>query len=194
LGIGSMRRKSATANQAIPALIQALADKDRMVRFYAALAFKEMGSDAATAVPELARVVADPGVGAETNQFFYLRAAAALALGKIGPASSNALPMLRAALQEPNSYLRGQVAVAIWRIDSDVDTAMPVLIREMPSTSEDSKWDWIVALGEMGPRARAAVPQLRNELKNDQKSWVLEHVTNTLKRIEPEAAQAPEAQ
>jgi HEAT repeat protein len=187
-GIGSVRRQSSAANQAIPALIGALRDGERDVRFQAVLALKEMGADASNAVPALTKVLADVGVGAQTNSYFYLRAAAASALGKIGPAARDALPDLRAALIESNSYLRGQGAVAIWRVSSDVDTALPVLLQEMPTTSEHSKWDWIIALGEMGPRATGAVPQLINELKQDREPWVLEYVTNALIKIDVTAA------
>lgn len=184
-GISSLRRKSPTVNQAMPALIGALTDTDRMVRFYAALALKEMGADASNAVPALTKVVADAGVGSQRNDFFYLRAAAAVALGKIGPPSASALPVLQTALQEPNSYLRGQAAVAIWRINSDVHTALPVLLREMPANNEHSKWDWVIALGEMGPRAKAALPQLRTELQQDHDTWILAYVTNALNSIAP---------
>jgi len=55
----------------------------------------------------------------------------------------------------------------------------------MPGTIEDSKWDWIIALGEMGPRAKAAIPQLQSELKQDHYPWVLDYVTNALKSIGP---------
>jgi hypothetical protein len=186
-GISALRRQSRAANQAIPALIEALSDSDRMVRFDAALSLVEMGPDASNAVPALGKVVAYSGVGPQKNELFYVRAIAARALGKIGPVASNALPALKAALVEPSPYLRGVAAVAIWRIDSDVDMTLPVLLREMPVTAEDSKWDWIIALGEMGPRAKAAVPQLTNELR-DQNNWVREYVTNALRRIDPEAA------
>jgi hypothetical protein len=183
-GIGSVRRQSSAANQAIPALIAALKDGEQDVRFQAVLALKEMGADASNAVPAITRVLADVGVGAQTNSYFYLRAAAASALGKIGPAALDALPELKAALIESNSYLRGQAAVAVWRVSNDVDSALPVLLHEMPTTSEHSKWDWIIALGEMGPRAIEAVPQLRIELKQDKMHWVLEYVTNALIKID----------
>lgn len=188
LGLGALRRQSPSANQAIPALIGALTDKDLMVRFNAAGSLREMGADASNAVHTLTTVLANRGAGPETNTFFYLRAVAADALGKIGPAAASAVPALKAALQESNSYLRGQAAVAIWRIDSDAEVVLPVLLREMPGTSEHSKWDWIIALGEMGPRAKSAVPQLRNELQQDREKWVLDSVTNALKSIAPEAS------
>jgi hypothetical protein len=188
-GLGSMRRRTADADQAIPSLIGALSDPDRMVRFQAAGALKEMGPDASNAVPALARIVSDRGVGAETNDYFYLRAVAAAALGKIGPAACGARPALEGALHESNSYLRGQAAVSIWRINSNVDDTLPVLLREMPLTNEHSKWDWIIALGEMGPRARPALPQLTNELHTDRENWVLSYVTNALKSVGTEESQ-----
>ena len=183
-GLGSLRRKSTAVNQAIPALIETLRDPDRSVRFFATLTLKEMGADASNAVPALAKIVGDNGVGTDQHS----RAAAAYALGKIGPTARNALPALKKALQEPSSYLRGQVAVAIWRIDSDAETTLPVLLQEMPRTIEDSKWDWIIAVGEMGPRAKEAIPQLTNELKQDKKVWIREHIINALIKIDPEAA------
>jgi hypothetical protein len=111
-----------------------------------------------------------------------------MALGKIGPPAISTLPLLKASLQETNSYLSGQAAVAIWRISGDVATALPVLLREMPGTVEPRKGDWIVALGEMGPRAKEAVPQLRTELARDRFIFVLDDVTNALKKIDPQAA------
>lgn len=184
-GLGGLRRQSAAANVAIPALIEALGDNDPHVRLYAALTFMDMGADASNAVPALKKVLATTGGSSPATSLFYLRAAAARALGKIGVSAAEALPELKLAIQEPDSYLRGQAAVAIWRISSNVDATLPILLQEMPRTIEDSKWDWIIALGEMGPRASQAIPQLKNELKNDQYPWVLEDVTNALNKIDP---------
>ena len=187
-GLGGFSPGSPTADEVIPSLTDALNDKDRMVRYFAASSLKEMGPAASNAVPALTRVVAYAGIGAETNNMFYVRAIAAVALGKVGPAATNALPALQVAMHESEGYLRGQSAVAIWRISGDVDITLPVLLREMPATMEDSKWDWIIALDEMGPRAKAAVPQLKAELKQAHEQWVLNYVTNALRSIDPEAA------
>jgi HEAT repeat protein len=190
-GIAGLRRQSPSAKQGIPALIDALADRDEKVRYYSVISLQEMGPDASNAVPALTKALADVGVGSQTNSRYNLRAAAAHALGRIGPPAATALPELKTALAAPNPYLRGQTAVAIWRIDADVNLALPVLLQEMPGTIEDSKWDWIIALGEMGPRATNAVPQLKIELQKDHKKWVLNYVTNALKRISP--ADVPDA-
>jgi HEAT repeat protein len=186
-GICTLRRQSPVANEAIPALTTALSDPDPQVRFYALLAFKEIGADASNAVPAMTTVLTPPGTTSATNADFYLRAAAASALGKIGPPAVSAVPSLKAALQQPNPYLRGQAATAIWRISGDVDTALPALLRELPLESEHSKWDWIIALGEMGSRATSAVPQLKLELTQAKEAWVLDYVTNALKKIDPQS-------
>lgn len=181
-----LRFLSPAAEQGIPALISTLHDPDRLVRFDAALSLEEMGPAASGAVPSLTQMVAYVGTGAESNNLFPVRAVAAVALGKIGPAASNALPTLRAALHESNAYLRGQSAVAVWRISGDVDSTLPVLLQEMPSTDQEHKWDWIIALGEMGPQAKAAIPQLQAELNQNRR--YLNLVTNAFRRISPEAA------
>lgn len=184
-GICTLRRQSPVANEAIPALTAALSDPDQQVRFYTLLAFKEMGTAASNAVPVITTVLTPTGPASATNTAFYLRAAAASALGKIGPPAVSAVPSLKTTLQAPNPYLRGQAATAIWRISGEVDTALPVLLHELPLESEHSKWDWIIALGEMGARATSAVPQLKLELTQARETWVLEYVTNALKKIDP---------
>jgi hypothetical protein len=111
-----------------------------------------------------------------------------MALGKIGPSATMAIPALNETLATQNNYLRGVVATAIWRINGDVDTALPVLLRTIPGESEYNKWDWIVALGEMGPKAKDALPQLQQELMQDKQKRVLQHVTNALLKIDADAA------
>jgi len=117
LGLGSLRKRFPAANQAIPALIEALSDHEEKVRFFASLAFQEMGADASDAVPALTKVLADTD---QTNSLFYLRAAAASALGKIGPPAMSAIPELKKALQEKDSNFRGHTAVAIWSIRNGI--------------------------------------------------------------------------
>jgi HEAT repeats len=184
-GISSLRHQSIAANQAIPALIEALDDKDAQARFDACLALIEMGPDASNAVPALTTVFNNKG--SSTNSLLYLRAVAARTLGKIGPSAAGALPVLKTALQETDPYLLSFLAAAIWRIDSDVETALPVLLQELPKVEVYSRWDPIIALGEMGPRGKAAFPLLTTQLTNH---WaeVRECATNSLVKIDPEAA------
>ncbi len=194
MGLAQLRKEYPAANQAIPALIEALSDADKVVRNCAAITLKDMGPDASNAVPALVKIVADTGSGPQTSSDPLTRAAAAGALGNMGPAAAAALPTLKLVLRESVSDLRGSAAVAIWRIDSDVDTALPVLLEEIPRVDDISKWDWIVALGEMGPSAKQAAPQLAKELEQHHEKWFLNYVTNALKSIDPEAAAETEVQ
>jgi HEAT repeat protein len=190
VGLFSLRKRFREAGMAIPALTETLRDPKPLIRVYAARALAEMGADASNAVPALAKVAADPRVGSLAITTFALRGTAVTALGRIGPAAKAAIPALKTMLQEQTAEptLRGSAALAIWRIDEDVDTTLPVFLQEMPLTGEINKGGWIIALGEMGPRARAAIPQLERELSQDKVSWILESVTNALLKIDREAA------
>ncbi len=186
-GIAAISGQSAATTNAIPTLTQCLGDPEGMVRFYTVIALAQMGPDASNAVPALTKIL-ETGLSPPTSSLFYLQAIAAFALGKIGPAASSALPDLRAAARIAFPYLQGQAAVAIWRIDADVDMALPILLQEMPGIDEDSKSDWIIALGEMGPRAKQALPQLTNELANARYEWVRKLAAKAINSIGTEAA------
>ena len=186
-GIGAVRRQyPAAAEAAIPALIEALDDRDYQVRFYAGLSFKEFGPAASNAVPALTKVLAYTGSPSEAATLANVRAVVAVALGKIGPAASSAIPELKRACADPSYYLRGQAAVALWRVSGDTETALPILLTEMAHTSEHEKWDWIIAVGEMGPRAKSAIPQLEKELSQDREKWARSYVTNALAKVKGE--------
>jgi HEAT repeats/PBS lyase HEAT-like repeat len=185
------RMQTPAAKQAIPALIEALDDPNPNVCSSAVSGITLMGSDASNAVPALSKIVVD----GRTNSFFWfnVRSRAASALGNIGPPAREALPELKRALQESSSLaasLRCSAAVAIWRIDKDVKTAMPVLLHEMPGVGEHKQEDWIDALAEMVPRAKEALPQLQDELKSDNNPWVRAYVTNPLLKSDPAALSA----
>lgn len=190
VGLYGLRKRFREAGMAIPALTETLRDPKPLIRVYAARALAEMGADASNAVPALAKVAADPRVGSLASTTFLLRATAVTALGRIGPAAKDAIPALKTLLQEQTAEptLRGRAALAIWQIDGDVDSTLPVFLQEMPLTSEINKGGWIIALGGMGPRARTAITQLERELSQDKISWILESVTNALLKIDPEAA------
>lgn len=168
------------ANKAIPALIEALDDPDEPVVFNASISLMEFGPDATNAIPSLARILGN------TNNHSALRAIAACDLGKIGRAAANCAPTIKLAMQSTDPYLRGQATVALWRVTGDVSTTLPVLLAAMPTVIEYNKWDWIIALGEMGPRAKAAVPQLEKELQQDKQNYILDYVKKSISQIQPE--------
>lgn len=102
-------------NPTLPAMINALQDKDDRVVCIAARALGEMGSNASNAVASLSAIVAWNTARAEMNRSTNARGAAVLALGKIGPPAV-ALPVLKLCLEDPDPYVRRMTVDAIWRI------------------------------------------------------------------------------
>lgn len=94
-----------TREQAIPALLNALHDREDPTRCVAALALGEMR--AASAIPALTLLLADPSG--------WVRGAAADALALIG---EPAVPALGEALQDPRDGVRVRAAYALHRIKS----------------------------------------------------------------------------
>jgi HEAT repeat protein len=167
--LGSMGR---SAKPAIPALAALLPTEDR---FSAVVALGKIGVDAEPVIPELIEFL-----DSENDR---LAAAAAEALGWIGPAAKDALPKLKARLSNEDARESWcACALALWRIDSQGELAVPALIDLL----EDKGWERVHvanALAEIGPDARAAVPALRNALR-DRTPWVRVSAANALWRIE----------
>lgn len=186
--LNSNYRAAKQGPQALPALIEALEDMDLFP--HAAWALGRMGPAASNAIPALTKVLADTHVTGDemrTNAFHRRRAIAAHVLGEIGPSALSAVPYLKAALQETYPpYFPGSAAHALLRINGDLDGAMPALRRALSETNYWIDVECIWALGEMGPRAKAAVPLLQSLLGNDNAKRRLGDITNALNRIDPE--------
>jgi HEAT repeats len=169
--------------------VPCLKDSDAMVRMYAAVAIGNLGPSASNAVPELIRALQNDQGVAKKNFTFYSRAAAANALRCIGPAAASSLPALTNLLPSADTYLRVQIASAVWHITSNESTALPILISDGSKLDNYLKHSAFEPLEEMGPRAKAALPMLLNELTDSRNSgYNLNLVTNALKSIAPEAA------
>jgi HEAT repeat protein len=189
-GLTCLERASLTPQNrrsAITNLTKLLTDPSSQVRQDAAYILGEIGPEASSAVPPLIVNLSDSDISDLNGQVVSVRAHTAQALGKIGPAAKNASPALRRLLTDPDVDLRSEVAVAIWRIDGDVEHTLPVLVAGLPNVDPDMKWQWIDDLGEMGPRASNAFPILVEELKGAE-PYNLEKITNAMFKIDPEAA------
>src|SRR5262249_4554739 len=112
------------------------------------------------------------------------RAAAATALGHLGPAAKDTVPALQNALRDPDESVRTAAAIALSRLAPDqARNAVGVLVQALqkeiaakssPSLSDRllllASWDMdpdppkpsepLQALARIGPRAHAAVPAL----------------------------------
>lgn len=127
----------------------------RDAREYAAFVLEQMGPVAAPAIPELRAAL--PGDDIVATH-------AAAALGAIGPQARSAVPALFTALRSGN----GAAGEALVRIDPDNPALVPALIEvvQNPPRSFNSQpaVEAAVALKNLGPKAIAAVPVLRNML------------------------------
>ncbi len=101
------------------------------------------------------------------------RAHAASFLGSIGPEAKICLPALEDALKDKNPLVRVEAANAIWRIDPEIKRlAVPML-----SDAAGAGMIWgdaslaknlsIKYLGEIGPEAKEAIPNLKLCLKSE---------------------------
>ena len=173
------------AKAAVPALAQALKDKDCDVRLYAAVALGKIGSEAGVAVPALIEALKDEDLcvrmGAEKalgeigptampaliealkDEDLGVRTGAEKALGGIGPA---AVPALIEALKEEDLDVRCSAAQALGEIGAQATVAVCDLIEALRDENLPIRWRAAAALGKIGPGAKAAVPALIEGLRD----------------------------
>ena len=138
------------AARAVPALIEYARNPASQYRQSAVNALGNIGLAASNAVPLLMSCLGDDDHGVQGNSIH--------ALGRIGPRAKRAVPAIRALLTGgPNRFL---AANALWRIDSEyVPLALSVFIEMLNQRS--LRGDILaLALDEMGPQAKQALPAL----------------------------------
>jgi HEAT repeat protein len=168
------------AKPAVDDMIKSLADADPAVRGDAAAAIAAIGPDAAAAVPSLVKMLADEGAP-------VARYPAAYALGRIGPAAKPAVEQLRALATSPDEVL---ATVAVWSAikiepgDSSMfDLAIPALRKALRAEREIVRLEAAVALGDIGPEARAAIPMLELVSEEDPSKSVRSAAAAALAKI-----------
>jgi hypothetical protein len=119
--LSQMGPKASDASGTVSRLAQTLSDSSPQVRAVAAVALREMGAKAAPAVPQLTVCVNDP--------VDYVRAAAADALGAIGPGARTAVDALAVRLLVKNEQMMvlRSAAAALGEIGPDAKSALPAL-------------------------------------------------------------------
>ena len=117
------------------------------------------------------------------------RAQAVNDLGRLGPlAKAVATPALLEVLKRKDDFLTGSAADALVKIQADAETVVPVLMDCMVDSEGHGQSDVVEALGEYGPKAKAAVPTLIKLLGDRSSKDIMEAVPKALKQIDPEAA------
>ena len=175
------------AKQALPAMMAALADPDETYRSDAAVAIANFGSDAATAVPNLVKLLQAGSNGPGTMY------AAAYALGRIGPAAKPALEKLRELTASEDELM---ATVAVWSAlkieptDSSLfASAVPRLRKALRSEKELVRLEAAVALGDIGLAASPALPLLELVAEDDPLPAVRQAAEQAIAKISAGAAQ-----
>lgn len=169
------------AVKALEPIRAALADQDPVVRGEASIALAAIGPAAAPAVPQLQQILADSAEDAGA------RYSAAYALGRIGSAAAPAMETLRT-LSESDDELMATVAVwAALKIEPGntefFETAMPRLRKALKAESDLARLEAAVALGEIGPHAKTAIPILEIVKEDDPVRAVRAAAAEALRKI-----------
>jgi hypothetical protein len=113
-GFPNFQQKVELPKELVPALIEALQDKEKRVRQYAASALARVGKDAVGPLLALLK-------GKDKSQ----RANAAYVLGHLGAAGQEALPLLLKALKDEDAAVRVRAAFAVERLVAAAKKAVP---------------------------------------------------------------------
>lgn len=149
----------ANAQAGIGLLVQALQSPSLEVRGFAVDALGRIGLEARTAVPAILAEVDLPKEHINYAPLAPFRRVAARALGRIGIGATAATPVLEKALQNEDPLYRVQAALALWKIAGHPQS-VPALRAALRSTDAGVVFEAVRALGEIGPGAKDAAPDL----------------------------------
>jgi HEAT repeat protein len=155
--VASLTGLQANAENAVPAMENALQSADSDLRRQVALAVSSVGPLAEEASASLGQLLHDPN----TN----VRLSAISALGAIGPDSAAALDDLADALRDKVPSVRRAGAAVLGRIAADADPKMTIkavaaLAGALKDRDPEVCRQSTRALGALGPRSEAALPEL----------------------------------
>jgi HEAT repeat protein len=138
----------------------------------------------------IARLNTLPGIEVEFIGADGRRARAVNDLGIFGPKAKGAAPALLVALKGKDEVLYCPAASSLARIQADPEATVPALIGRLVDRRGRGRSEVVEALGEYGPRAKAAVPALVKMLRDRSSRELIKVVPVALKQIDPEAAAA----
>ncbi|MDB6064278.1 MAG: repeat protein [Pedosphaera sp.] len=144
--------------------------------------FQALGSNGKAAVPELIRMYAL--ISSQKNQN-----AVAAALGGIGPAAEDAVPILVGSLADTRSDSRSRrsAIVALGHIHAHPEIALPALVKCLGDQNSFARQHAAQAIGAFDSDAKLAVPDLL-KLLTDSSVDVQGAARDAIKQIDPEAA------
>jgi HEAT repeat protein len=137
---------------AVPALAQALTDKEPLVRMDAAIALVRLGPEARPAVPALAQALRDGDNNTNAKKFlFTIQEMAAVALGPASAGTADGVPALREALAAADTdSMRIAAARALGAVGAEARPAAPQLRALLRSASVELRQTAADSLRQIG--------------------------------------------
>jgi len=150
-------------------------------------AFKMLGTNAVSAVPELIRIY-QQNISASSQR------SAALALGHIGRGAQPALPALIQRFTHTNSDTRFYAVSAVMSIGGEPAVVVPALTSALKDPNVGVRWNALSGLSGFGGRARPAIPEILKMLDDPGmvgSDSITQEVQTALWRIAPEKVGKP---
>lgn len=143
------------AAPAVEALKAGLKDKDPSVRAHCAMALGHIGKAAMPVIDDLVTLLADPDI--------HTRRAAIRAVRMIKPGPEKVVPLMLKALGDKER------PVVLMALHTLAEVGEPVVAPMIEALKDDRTDYWAcIVLSEIGPAAKAAVPQLIKTLDDDE--------------------------
>ena len=180
--IRSLARDDVDLAEALPVLVSWAQDSDREVIAAACETLVELGR---VAVPKVVPLLSSDKGRDVAN--------AATILGKIGLEPKIVVPALSKAMENPDAEVRAKVVEALTNFGRDAEPAVAALLQSLTKTVEtDLQKEIAYTLGEIGPAAKDAVPQLIELIKSrkDPEGFLNVNAAEALGKIGPAAAMA----
>jgi HEAT repeat protein len=172
---GAMWQVDRNAKDTVPVLIQVLENDPAIPHLWAAQTIAAIGPEAKAAVPALRKLLATSSWPYGTIQ----------ALGNIGPDAVAAVPDLLERLESEDGDVRAYAAGALWKINQH-PRAIPSLLEELKNPRYGNPFYAIITAGEIGPPAKAGVPELVKALSH-RELYVRQVALRALEKVDPSA-------
>jgi HEAT repeat protein/beta-lactamase regulating signal transducer with metallopeptidase domain len=158
IALGDMGYRAKAAG---PALIEMMRDEDLSIRVAAIDAVASVDETTEGFVPALSAALKDKAAG--------VRQRAASILSAIGPGAKAAVPALVEALEDSDLSVRREAVNSLSRIAPGDASLVPALAARVKADDHRSVRILVIRyFGEMGPKAKAAVPALIEALKDNE--------------------------
>jgi alpha-tubulin suppressor-like RCC1 family protein/HEAT repeat protein len=176
--VRTLARMGGAVSGVVPGLAKALGDADRSVRMEAVKALSKCKPGEEGVVPALIEVL--------TDEDSAVAEAACKALGNFGPPAAEAVPAMWAAVRKGGAV--GSQAIDMLGLMGEA--AVPVLVEGLEDKDNPRlRMGCVLALGNIGPKAAAAVPALVKVLGCEDRK-TRQHTGRTLGSIGPAAKEA----